>query len=98
MNNQKNNENEHEHDSNNYYCDDYDGDEDKYLKSYTQNLVTCGNCGNVWDGYTQCNCYQLPCYSIEENTSSEDTPIDKPQEHILNEGIISENTNIETKN
>ena len=41
----------------NYYCDDYD--DDKYL-------IKCDNCGNIWDGYAQCNCYQLEYYRIEK--------------------------------
>jgi len=34
--------------------------------TYTQDLFKCGNCGNVWDGCAQCNCYQLECYRIDE--------------------------------
>ena len=22
-------------------------------------LVECANCGNIWDGYAQCNCWQI---------------------------------------
>jgi hypothetical protein len=32
----------------------------------TQDLITCGNCGNVWDGYAQCNCWQLNYEEQEE--------------------------------
>ena len=56
-----------------YYCDDYDDNDndkecDEYYdydgndgnaNRYTPDLVTCDNCGNVWDGYAQCNCLQL---------------------------------------
>ena len=34
--------------------------------TYTQYLFKCGNCGNIWDGCAQCNCYQLECYRIDE--------------------------------
>lgn len=27
-------------------------------------LVTCGNCGNRWDGYAQCNCWG---YMMDDN-------------------------------
>jgi hypothetical protein len=43
-----------------YYCDDYDDYDDyDYYDNNAQDLITCGNCGNVWDGYAQCNCWQL---------------------------------------
>ena len=32
----------------------------------TQDLITCGNCSNVWDGYAQCNCWQLNYEEQEE--------------------------------
>ena len=25
-------------------------------------FVECENCGNVWDGYAQCNCYEIDYY------------------------------------
>ena len=52
-----------------YYCDDYDGDDgnDEYEQNNTQDLIKCGNCGNRWDGYAQCNCYQLECYRIYDH-------------------------------
>ena len=53
-----------------YYCDDYD-DSEQLAAEY---LITCENCGNRWDGYAQCNCYQIK-YDDEdlENTITEDT-------------------------
>ena len=29
-------------------------------------LVKCGNCGNMWDGAAQCNCWGLDFYEEEE--------------------------------
>ena len=26
---------------------------------YLEGLTCCGNCGNIWDGYAQCTCYEL---------------------------------------
>ncbi len=30
-------------------------------------LITCGNCGNRWDGYAQCNCWGYMMYDNYEN-------------------------------
>ena len=51
-----------------YYCDDYDDNE----QSNTQDLITCDNCGNRWDGYAQCNCYQIKCYDLIESDDEQD--------------------------
>jgi hypothetical protein len=40
------------------------------------NLVKCGNCGNIWDGCAQCNCWQWSEYKNENEDNSED-PIHK---------------------
>jgi hypothetical protein len=34
-------------------------------------LVTCGNCGNRWDGYAQCNCWGYMMYDNYENNNYE---------------------------
>ena len=26
---------------------------------YLEGLTCCDNCGNIWDGYAQCTCYEL---------------------------------------
>ena len=39
-------------------------------------LVTCGNCGNQWDGMTQCNCW---IYDSIENTEEH---VEAPQEPV----------------
>lgn len=31
---------------------------------YEPDLVTCGNCGNQWDGFAQCNCYVYDSYNL----------------------------------
>lgn len=38
---------------------------DSYLRKY--HLVKCENCGNIWDGYAQCNCWQYSDYSDSVN-------------------------------
>jgi len=50
-----------------YYCDDYD-DSEELARQY---LITCENCGNVWDGYAQCNCYQIKYYENDLDSSVE---------------------------
>lgn len=39
-------------------------------------LVTCGNCGNQWDGMAQCNCWR---YDSTENTEEH---VEAPQEPV----------------
>ena len=31
-----------------------------------EDFVTCSNCGNVWDGYAQCNCTHCDTESEDE--------------------------------
>ena len=67
-----------------YYCDDYDGNYDGDNHHYNNNdndnnteyikpedLITCDNCGNIWDGYAQCNCYQIRCYDSDSSVEQE---------------------------
>ena len=58
------------------YIKDYNT---KYYEDY---LITCDNCGNKWDGYAQCNCYQLECYSIKNNANTEITEINEPSKPL----------------
>jgi hypothetical protein len=37
-------------------------------------LVKCENCGNIWDGFAQCNCWQYE-EEEEEEVSTQDTEI-----------------------
>jgi hypothetical protein len=30
-----------------------------------EEMVTCENCGNTWDGYAQCYCYGIPEYDSD---------------------------------
>lgn len=30
-------------------------------------MEQCDNCGNIWDGYAQCNCWQYNWYEEEAN-------------------------------
>ena len=32
----------------------------KYKKNIIpSDMVQCNNCGNIWDGFAQCNCYEF---------------------------------------
>jgi hypothetical protein len=94
-----------DNDSDNYYCDDYDGDDLKIKEDNDydiENLVTCGNCCNVWDGYAQCNCHQIPCYYSEEESNEDivednvkNIVKDNQTETISSKYILSETINIE---
>ena len=36
-------------------------------------LEQCENCGNIWDGYAQCNCWQMdlgPADALEEEAAA----------------------------
>jgi hypothetical protein len=78
----------------NYYCDDYDDTDTDNDEIYTQDLITCDNCGNRWDGYAQCNCYQFKCYELIE------TDDEKEQEQDLENPArkFSENDETESEN
>ena len=52
-----------------YYCDDYDDYYNEHNKP--EDLIKCGNCGNIWDGYAQCNCYQIRCYDSDSSVEQE---------------------------
>jgi hypothetical protein len=41
-----------------------------YLKK--NDLIKCENCGNIWDGCAQCNCWQWSEYKNENEDNSED--------------------------
>ena len=30
-------------------------------------MEQCANCGNIWDGYAQCNCWQMDYYESDES-------------------------------
>lgn len=34
---------------------------------YFKDMVTCENCGNMWDGFAQCNCYMFDLDGISSN-------------------------------
>lgn len=78
-----------------YYCDDYD-DYDDNEKINIEDLVKCGNCGNIWDGYAQCNCYQLEYYRKEE----QDTAFEKncPKNYSEKHDNDTENNDNATEN
>jgi len=33
-------------------------------------MEQCANCGNIWDGYAQCNCWQWNDYEAYESDES----------------------------
>ena len=42
-------------------------------------LEQCDNCGNIWDGYAQCNCWQMdpwPADAGEEEAGGEESGYD----------------------
>jgi hypothetical protein len=41
-----------------------------YLKKHE--LIKCENCGNIWDGYAQCNCWQWSEYKEAYDNENED--------------------------
>jgi len=47
------------------------------------NLIKCGNCGNIWDGCAQCNCWQWSDYKetsdteMDENEDNSEDPVPK---------------------
>ncbi len=43
---------------------------------YEPELVTCGHCGNQWDGFAQCNCY------VYDSTENKEEHIEESQEPI----------------
>lgn len=32
-----------------------------------EQMMECDNCGNIWDGYAQCNCWQMDYYESDES-------------------------------
>jgi len=38
-----------------------------------EEMVTCENCGNTWDGYAQCMCLGIPDY--DSDTEEQDTEL-----------------------
>ena len=83
-----------------YYCDDYDDTDDndnEYDHINTQDLITCGNCGNIWDGYAQCKCYQINFYDSESDSDSSN---EQEQEQYLENPArkFSENDETESVN
>ena len=87
----KNNDDNYRYNSR--YNDIYD--DDNYNR---ENLVTCENCGNVWDGYAQCNCYQIPrCYIEEDNVEDNvEVNVEVNVEENLTENISSEPSTVKT--
>ena len=36
-------------------------------------MEQCGNCGNIWDGNAQCNCWQMNYYQDDANDTGYET-------------------------
>jgi hypothetical protein len=45
-----------------------------------EEMVTCSNCGNCWDGYAQCSCYgiQIDDHNIDEEQETEQVRTSHP--------------------
>lgn len=61
-------------------------EEINYLKE--NDLVKCGNCGNIWDGCAQCHCYaDTDCYIYQDCDTKNDTVLEEP---VLEEPVVVE--------
>ncbi len=51
-------------------------------------MEQCANCGNIWDGYAQCNCHGLPEFNVHGNVVEEDNAMeeDNAEEDNLERG------------
>lgn len=50
-----------------YYCVNKEENIEEYIYLKSNDLIKCGNCNNIWDGCSQCNCYMYYEYDeIEE--------------------------------
>ena len=38
-----------------------------------EEMVTCENCGNIWDGYAQCMCLGIPDYNSDSDEEIHNT-------------------------
>jgi hypothetical protein len=57
-----------------------------YLKE--NDLVKCGNCGSIWDGYAQCGCYaDTDCYIYQDCYTNKADPIEQSVEEPIEEPI-----------
>ena len=63
--------------------------------NYYDDMIKCRNCGNMWDGYAQCTCYQLECYSTDNSDSSDHYPEQVQEHNELLENSEIENSEIE---
>ena len=68
-----------------------------------EELVTCENCGNVWDGFAQCDCYiymetelQIMDFSPPSNFHSETHLEDEGEGEEINE-CLEDNDEFETE-
>jgi hypothetical protein len=60
----------------------YDGEDD-------EEMVTCDNCGNCWDGYAQCSCHGIPMDDeIEPEKVTSSTHTMTLRSHISEELLV----------
>ena len=43
-----------------------------------EQMMECDNCGNIWDGYAQCNCWQWNEAEVEAEAEDSDSGYDTP--------------------
>jgi len=72
-----------------HFCVNKQENIEEYIYLKSNDLIKCGNCGNIWDGCAQCNCYMDSSYNdeIEEPTeeeSIEEEPTKKEEETVRN--------------
>ena len=48
--------------------------EDTYTEEYFNDFVKCNNCGNIWDGCAQCNCWGIPFDNDETESKDNIVP------------------------
>ena len=61
-----------------HYCVNKEENIEEYIYLKSNDLIKCENCGDIWDGFRQCDCYMDSFYNeIEE-------PIEKEKENVRN--------------
>jgi hypothetical protein len=57
--------------------EDEDDDDEENNAQEIIDMEQCANCGNIWDGYAQCNCYGLPEFNVHGNALEEDNAVEE---------------------
>ena len=62
-----------------------------FIEINGEQMMKCNYCGNIWDGYAQCHCYQLECYRVEDTE-----PDHEAETKVNTEAETDEKSNAET--